>query len=63
MSTINKLILSPSRCKIEDQYELNDLDRDEKDFYLYKDPTKQIYKNLPYSVSPDLEPQYNFDLI
>lgn len=62
--TCNKLLRSSNRCEIKEQFELNDLTQNEREFYLYNDPSKQIYKELYYSIFPDLDPRYSgFDLI
>lgn len=59
---INQLLKTPQRCHIKEIYELNEFTEEEKHFYLCEDPTCQIYKNLLYSVFPECEPKYNYEI-
>lgn len=59
---IRQLLLTPQLCHIKEKYELNELTEAEKKFYLYEDPTHQIYKDLFYSIFPDCEPKYDYEI-
>lgn len=63
ISAIKQILNGENQFNLKEDYDLSDLTKQERDYYIFDDPSCCIYKDLIYSIHPDVEPNAKFELI